>query len=151
MNIDGIGSAVPSDLEVILRLIGLQFGEHGIEVDGARLRAAVSAVLADDTLGAFLLARNGGDTVGVAYISLVWALEHCGRAAWLEELYVIPAARGHGIGRELLEGVLTYLRQRGCGAVDLEVEESHARAENLYRRAGFEAHTRRRWFLRLAE
>jgi hypothetical protein len=33
----------------------------------------------------------------------------------------------------------------GCAAVDLEVEQSHARVESLYLREGFRRHTRRRW------
>lgn len=140
-----IAQAGRGDLDEVLRLVDLQFDEHAIETDRDRLRTAVAAVLDDDGLGVFLLARESGDAVGLAYMSFVWALEHCGHAAWLEELYVVPEARGRGIGDQLLQTILSCARDRGCAAVDLEVEHSQKRAENLYRRAGFTAHTRSRW------
>jgi GNAT superfamily N-acetyltransferase len=144
-----IDPAVLADLDDVLRLIDLQFDEHAIAAGGKRLRAAVTAVLSAADLGFFLLARERGRAVGVAYVSFVWALEHSGRAAWLEELYVVPERRGHGIGNQLLEAALKVARERGCAAVDLEVEQSHGRAENLYRRAGFAALARARWVRRL--
>lgn len=143
-----IAIAKPADLDDVLDLITAQYDEHAIVVRLDRLRAAIGAALGDPGLGLFLLARRDGRTVGVAYISFVWALEHCGRACWLEELYVVPSERGRGLGEELLQTVLAETRARGCAAVDLEVEYSQKRAENLYRRAGFEPHTRARWVRR---
>ena len=92
-----------------------------------------------------LVARDGDAVVGVAYVSFVWALEHGGLSAWLEELYVLPALRGQGVGGRLLDQVLALARARGCAAVDLEVEAEHARSASLYARAGFRAHARARW------
>jgi uncharacterized protein YaiI (UPF0178 family)/GNAT superfamily N-acetyltransferase len=122
------------------------------------LDAAIRAVLADGAAGGargfFLLARAGqpgaGEAVGVAYVARTWTLEHGGPTAWLEELYVEAAHRNRGIGGALLDGVLAAARERGCAAVDLEVERDHARAENLYRRAGFSPLARSRWVRRLA-
>lgn len=57
--------------------------------------------------------------------------------------------RGSGVGARLLDTVLREARQRGCRAVDLEVEASHARAANLYGRAGFTPHARARWVKKL--
>jgi GNAT superfamily N-acetyltransferase len=141
-----VGSA--ADLDEVLVLISAQFDEHEIQTPVDRLREAVVAVLADARLGLFLLARRQGLTVGVAYLSFTWTLEHCGRTSWLEELYVVPSERGHGIGDRLLQAALVEARERGCAAVDLEVEHSQKRAENLYRRAGFEPRTRARWVRR---
>jgi GNAT superfamily N-acetyltransferase len=129
----------------------MQFDEHAIDTPPARLRGAIAAVLSNPDLGFFLLAREGGRAIGVAYVSFVWALEHCGRGAWLEELYVFPSERGRGVGEELLHSALAKVRERGVAAVDLEVEHSRQRAENLYRRAGFEPLTRARWVRHLSE
>jgi len=144
-----IDATQPEDLDAVFDLIVLQFEEHEIEAPREPLRRAITAVLSDPSLGFFLLARRDDSAIGVAYVSLIWSLEHCGRSAWLEELYVIPSERGRGIGDELLQAALSGMRECGCAAADLEVEHSQQRAENLYRRAGFHEHTRRRWVRRL--
>jgi GNAT superfamily N-acetyltransferase len=139
------------DRDTILDLIVRQFDEHAINAPHEALRQAIDAVLSDADLGFILLARRDGVAIGVAYVAFICSLEHCGRSAWLEELYVLPAERGRGIGEMLLQAALAGTRERGCAAVDLEVERSQQRAENLYRRAGFEPMTRARWVRRHGE
>jgi GNAT superfamily N-acetyltransferase len=79
----------------------------------------------------------------------VWTLEHGGAAVWLDELFVAPAQRGQGIGTALLREAVAWAEAQGLHAIDLEVEESRARVESLYRREGFAPHTRRRWVKKL--
>ena len=145
----GIETARPADAPIVLDLLLEQFEEHGIAAGGAPLAEAVAAVLADERLGFFEIARDRNGVVGIAYVSFTWALEHCGKSAWLEELYVVPAARGRGIGRALLETALARAAACGAAAADLEVDRAHARAENLYRRTGFHPLPRARWVRRL--
>jgi ribosomal protein S18 acetylase RimI-like enzyme len=160
-----IRHAGPDDFAVVRALLREQFAEHAIEVADDALDAALRAVLADRAApdcaapdraapdrarGFFLLAQVEQRLAGVAYVALTWTLEHGGRTAWLEELYVPPELRNRGIGRALLRAALGTARERGCAAVDLEVERDHARAENLYRREGFAPLARSRWVRRLA-
>ncbi len=56
---------------------------------------------------------------------------------WLDELYVLPARRSEGIGTALLERTSALARERGCLALELEVDANHGRAARLYERAGF--------------
>jgi ribosomal protein S18 acetylase RimI-like enzyme len=139
----------PQDEESILALLMDQFAEHGIELPAARLRRAVEEVFADERKGLFLLARGPDGPVGVAAVSFLHTLEHGGRSAWLDELYVRPDLRNRGVGAALLREVREAARGMGCAAVDLEVDRAHAAAERLYRRAGFRRLARRRWVLPL--
>ena len=132
----------------VLRLLSGQFTELEIPVP-ARLAQAVDGVLADGSRGVFLLALSGAQSVGVAYLSYQWTLEHGGKIAWLEELYVEPRQRAHGLGQKLLAAALDHARSVGCLAVDLEVENGHPRAANLYRREGFLPLDRSRFYRRL--
>jgi len=102
-------------------------------------------MLHNENLGFFLLARAGEQSIGVADVAFTWTLEHGGKSAWLDELYVAPEYRGKGIGAALLRAALETAQRSGCAAVDLEVDEAHARAENLYKREGFEPLHRTRW------
>jgi GNAT superfamily N-acetyltransferase len=132
-------------LTMLHRLLLRQFEEHHILVCSDDLEKAIAAVIDNENLGFFLMAQKDERIIGVAYVSFNWTLEHCGKSAWLEELYVIPEWRNHGVGRSLLSSVIQQARACGCEAIDLEVDQSHALAENLYRRAGFSALSRTRW------
>ena len=67
------------------------------------------------------------------------------RPEWeLENIVVAQAARRKGLGRGLLEALLTRARETHSDAVFLEVRESNASARALYETAGFEQTGRRK-------
>jgi GNAT superfamily N-acetyltransferase len=140
-----IDRAIPADMDPISRLLGAQFDEHDIQTSGELLGQAIAAILQNEGLGLFLVARDGGDVIGLAALSFAWTLEHGGKSAWLDELYVVPEHRGRGVGRALLERVIVEARVLGCRAIDLEVEEAHRRVEQLYEREGYRRLARTRW------
>lgn len=57
--------------------------------------------------------------------------------AYLQELYVVPARRGEGIGRTLLEATMAAAREAGATGIDLNTGETDAAARALYESAGF--------------
>jgi ribosomal protein S18 acetylase RimI-like enzyme len=93
---------------------------------------------------AFLLAASGdhGPPDGVCQLRFrfsVWtALEDC----WLEDIYVRERARGTGMGRALLGAACEHARERGCGRIELDVNEDNDRAMGLYRTLGFSPHSK---------
>jgi len=144
-----IKKATKEDWAIILDLLQRQFSEHQIDVDETTLTFAIQEELRNEKLGIFLIARQDERPVGFAAIVFTWTLEHGGNSAWLEELYVLPELRGMGIGSLLVDATITETIKLGCNAIDLEVEEEHARAENLYQRKGFRLLSRRRWAMEL--
>lgn len=127
-----------------MSLLGVQFQEHGIDLPPEALRAAVLGLLADPSRGAVLVAYDP-DPIGVAVLAYTWTLEHGGRVAWLDELFVAAHHRDRGVGRAMLRRALQIAAAAGCRAVDLEVDTEHERAEHLYEREGFRRLSRRRW------
>ncbi len=144
-----IAMAEAGDRDTLLALLERQFAELEIPLPAETLAAGVDGALADGRKGSFLIGRLDGVTVAVAYLNLQWSLEHGGLSAWLEELFVLPEHRGTGVGGEMLAAACAHAAERGCAAVDLEVEEAHPRAARLYERAGFAPHRRARWVKRL--
>jgi ribosomal protein S18 acetylase RimI-like enzyme len=57
--------------------------------------------------------------------------------AYLEELYVVPALRGRGIGRALLERTMAVAREAGATRIDLNTGETDTAARALYESVGF--------------
>lgn len=139
-----------ADRDAVVALLHAQLDEHDIPIAEGGVARVVDGMLADPRLGFLLVAERGGAVAGVACVALSWTLELGGMAAWLDELYVLPELRCHGIGRSLLHAAGERAREAGCIAMALEVEESHARAERLYEREGFRPLPRRRWEKRLA-
>ncbi len=53
-------------------------------------------------------------------------------------LYVLPAAQGRGLARDLIENVASHARADGVLQMELAVEAGNAAAIALYRSCGFE-------------
>jgi ribosomal protein S18 acetylase RimI-like enzyme len=87
----------------------------------------------DDTL--VLLAGDGPD--GLAVLRLRAAIWSAGLESYLAELYVTPARRGQGLGRELMRAVLREARGRGADTMDIGVDEPDVAARRLYESLGF--------------
>jgi GNAT superfamily N-acetyltransferase len=141
--------ATAADQARVVELLAAQLGEHSLAPARAALETAAAALIGDARLGRIFVAESGGRIVGVAAMSWSFSLEHGGRAAWLDELYVVPDERGRGIGAVLLEAARAAAKAGGALAMDLEIEAGHERVASLYERHGFSRHRRQRWFLRL--
>jgi len=144
-----VRAATARDHTAVLRLLRTQLREHQVTTPARHLAAGLGKVLDDPAIGRILVATIGRRVVGFAAVALVSTLEHGGRAAWLEELYVAPTRRQDGLGTMLLRAALTAAAEAGARAVDLEVDRDHARAAHLYARHGFTPLPRERWVLAL--
>ena len=75
---------------------------------------------------------SNGRLCGMSLASLV--APRCGH---ITQICVTPAARGTGLGHELLRQSLTTLRDVGCRSVSLTVTAANEDAVTLYERVGF--------------
>jgi ribosomal protein S18 acetylase RimI-like enzyme len=66
-----------------------------------------------------------------------YVLEHGGRTAIVDEVYVSPDWRGRGIGTRVLEVIGDEAAATGVRAIRLEVERHNHGAKALYDRHGF--------------
>lgn len=90
----------------------------------------------------FLVARRGGGIVGALTVAggSLRRTRHVGRL----EVYVCQAARGGGIGRELMEIVIGWARELPqMRKLSLAVFEDNTRAVTLYEDLGFATEGRR--------
>jgi ribosomal protein S18 acetylase RimI-like enzyme len=84
-----------------------------------------------------LVARLDGRIVGT--LTLVIFRIPTGMRAWIEDVVVDEAARGHGVGEALNRFALDVARERGCKTVDLTSRPSREAANRMYQRIGFRA------------
>jgi ribosomal protein S18 acetylase RimI-like enzyme len=81
--------------------------------------------------------RSSGEPVGVAAMRVQPSLYSRAQEAYLAELYVVPARRGHGYGRELITEAMRLARGRGADYAFLVTSEDDLLAQRLYEAAGF--------------
>lgn len=101
MPIDLVYARDPSSVRSILASLPDWFGDPD----------AIDAYQHDAESDAFrsLLAVDSGTTVGIALVR-----RHFAEAAELHLIAVAPAARGHGVGRALVEQIADDLAGDGC-------------------------------------
>ena len=79
-------------------------------------------------------------SVGYALTAKTWSREAGGLTVWLEELFILPEWRGHGLGATFLSRWLNRVekKEKDIYRLRLEVEPENRDAMRLYRRQGFE-------------
>ena len=93
-------------------------------------RFAVDTMLAAGGICGFV-AEQSGEVLGSAFV------DERGVIAGIGPLTVDPAVQDHGVGRALLEAVLSRERERGAAGVRLVQTAYHYRSLALYAKLGF--------------
>jgi len=82
--------------------------------------------------------RDADDQI-LGSLTLAWFRIPTGVRAWIEDVVVDEAARGHGVGELLNRAALDRARELGAKTVDLTSRPSREAANRLYQRIGFVA------------
>lgn len=132
-----IRPATPADLSVIERFIralaGYEKLAHEVRFD--------SAVLAEHLFGArpmaeVLIAETDGAPVGFALFFHSFSTFEGRPGIYLEDLFVLPEARGAGHGRALLAMLARLAVERGCARLDWQVLDWNEPSKAFYRSLG---------------
>ena len=88
----------------------------------------------DAVIGCLLACRGGNDPIGFANYVLhphTWSLQP---VCYLEDMFVLPEARGCGAGRVLIEGLVALGKQQSWRRIYGHTHETNYRARALYDR-----------------
>ena len=93
-----------------------------------------------------LVAEADGQLLGLAHYLLHRSTIRIEPNCYLQDLFTVPAARGRGVGRALIEAVYDRARAAGCSRVYWQTHEGNATAMALYdklaERSGFVVYRR---------
>jgi GNAT superfamily N-acetyltransferase len=137
-----IRDAVPADAATAFDLIH-KLAEHDEVGDYLQITEAqfTKAAFGDNPRFKILVAEEHGETVGVAtYFDRfhIWFGEEL---IEIDDLFVRPSSRGHGIGNKLLEAIGKMAKQRGVH-VRWAIERDNFSTIAFYKRKGVEYHTK---------
>jgi GNAT superfamily N-acetyltransferase len=84
------------------------------------------------TADVFLIARIDDEAIGCGAVRFIDAT-----TAEVKRMYVAPRARGAGVGREIVQALEAFARERGAHRMVLETGPKQVEAIALYEHAGF--------------
>jgi len=130
--------ATTAEAGVVARLLhdfNTEFGDPspGVEV----LTRRVGRLLAAGSTGSTLALLADEPATGFALLTLRSNVWYDGPVALLDELYVVPAVRGQGIGSAILESCCDHVRERGVELMEINVDGEDHDARRFYERHGF--------------
>jgi ribosomal protein S18 acetylase RimI-like enzyme len=128
---DGVAAAAQ-----LLHDFNVEYGEPAPEPH--ELAARLAQLVAGDHVTVLLARDRGtGTPVGVAVMRVQPSVWGPAQEAYLAELYVVPARRGQGHGRELITEAIRTARRRGADYAFVITSEDDHLAQRLYEAAGF--------------
>jgi len=141
-----IRPAVMDDIPGLVRL-WIPFMDYHAELDSLLTRSPegadnwaryISGRLDEERYGVFV-AEEEGDLVGytVAFVNRyppIWTVEACG---FIDEIFVDPAQRGRGIGRDLYLAAEKWLLDKGMPHIELKVDVANHPSRTFWMSLGF--------------
>jgi GNAT superfamily N-acetyltransferase len=132
-----IRSATIDDVPLILSFIrGLAAYEKLLDAVKATEEMLRDTLFGPRPGAEVLIAEDDGKPVGFALFFQNYSTFLAQRGIYLEDLFVIPEARGRGVGRVLLQRLATVALERDCGRLEWAVLDWNAPAIGFYKRMG---------------
>lgn len=123
----------PDDADRLLALVERCHGEAGIASDPESRAAGVRPLLDGSPFGAAYVFGPSRAPSGYVIITFGWSTEMGGLSACVNEIWVRPSIRGHGIATEVLNALAPELRDAGVRIITLQAD----RTGGLFARTGF--------------
>lgn len=142
--------AGPHEAETVARLL-IGFRDHmGYTWPSDNAFLAGVENLIEDRNTEFVLAAVDDDSPpsGVTQLRFRHGIWRAGGDCLVEDVFVDESARGHGVGRALLEFATERALERGCRRMELDVNEENPAAIALYTSFGFTAGSPRDLYMR---
>lgn len=134
-----IRAAELTDIDALVDLLEELFTQEAdFEPDRQRQRRGLEAILANPAVGQVFVAEYHSIVIGMVSLLHTVSTALGGPVCWLEDMVVVPEARGQQVGSLLLEHALDWARERGVLRVTLLTDHDTLAAVRFYERAGFQ-------------
>ena len=132
-----IRPARPEDVPLLMGLI-VELAEYERLADHVKATDELleRALFGESPAAEALIAELDGEPAGYALFFPTFSTFLAIQGVWLEDLFVRPACRGHGVGRSLLAAVAARTRDRGGERLEWSALDWNELALDFYRGLG---------------
>jgi GNAT superfamily N-acetyltransferase len=133
-----VAPVTADDLDELLPLMRGYCDFYEVEPSDRELLELSRSLIADpDREGFQILARDdAGRALGFATVYWSWSTLSATRIAIMNDLFVVPDARGTGIAESLIEECRVRAGRRGATSLSWQTAKDNLRAQRLYDRVG---------------
>ena len=126
-----------ADFEAVFQMMRTFYTSPAVASDGSAeiYRADIEACLEPTMPLTGYVFERSGEIVGYSMLAHSFSTEYGRSCIWIEDLYLLPAARGMGTGKRFLQELAA---QNPNALLRLEAETENAPAVHVYRAVGFE-------------
>jgi GNAT superfamily N-acetyltransferase len=126
----------------VVALIRAYYAGEGYAFSPSDIERGLDEIATGDGLGHLWLIERRGEAVGYLCVAAGFSLEAGGRDFFLDGIYVVPEARGQGVGTVGLDFAEAQSRALGGRRLSLVTERANPRAGAFYEARGYTAHDR---------
>ncbi|MDR2031571.1 MAG: GNAT family N-acetyltransferase [Azoarcus sp.] len=129
-----IEPASAADIPALIELLDILFSiEQDFRPDAEKQRRGLELLLQNPETACVMAARAESGIIGMASAQLVVSTACGAPSAWIEDVVLRPAHRGHGHGRALLDALARWAAARGAARIQLLADADNAPALDFYR------------------
>lgn len=133
-----ISPATKFDIPALCGLLDILFSQEAeFSPNHESQSRGLALIIGSPDVGHILVARKGNEVVGMAGLLYTVSTALGGKVALLEDMVVSPAARGAGIGTQLLQKAVELARRNGCRRITLLTDNVNVSAQRFYQTHGF--------------
>lgn len=128
------------DIADLVHLLSVLFSiEKDFNPDLAKQKKGLELLIKNQCTATIQVARNNADkAVGMVSAQLVISTAQGAASAWVEDMVIDVAYRGHGIGKQLLQNALTWAKNNGATRAQLLVDVENIDAVGYYQHLDWE-------------
>jgi len=130
--------AIHSDIPVLIELLKALFEQEAeFEPSSKAQSSALSKILSDPKIGIVLVAKDNEKILGMVNLLFTESTALGSTVAIIEDVIVLSAFRGKGIGSQLIDYAISEAKNVGCKRITLLTDIDNTQAQSFYQKKGF--------------
>ena len=133
--------ATAADIPDLVKLLSVLFSiEKDFNPDFTKQQKGLVLLIENKANATIQVARDASSKViGMVSAQLVISTAQGAASAWIEDMVIDAGYQGHGIGKQLLNHVLTWAKNKGATRAQLLVDIDNADAIGYYQHLNWES------------
>ena len=127
-----------SDIPALIELLMTLFEQEAeFEPNSEAQSSALSKIISDPKIGIVLVAKDNEKILGMVNLLFTESTALGSTVAIIEDVMVLSAFRGKGIGSQLIDYAISEAKNVGCKRITLLTDIGNTQAQSFYQKKGF--------------